>query len=460
MFITQITSYDNGWNTFKENFPELVTELIDVIGSIHLPISDESHSRDGLGRPIYRRVLEERFHNELEKHNWHLLNHRVAKIQSSNLSVRGIGNIKKRIAVKLHVYREQFNRWLYTIAPLAIKHDLIDLPIAITLSDKEAAIFGGMNLLSSSRITDELKALEPLSYNGPFIILGISNEKQNLVITELSSNNHDRPNNIIINRSLEFPPEHHQAGLGILSYFGTVLREKYPGTNSKIRIEQEGLYVRLIIESNDGNKEIIEKALEDYESVVRGDIKPEEFLDDKLKIMELKQEIRFAELRIHQQEDMIQFHREQVLTLTTLFGHSLSRASAPVTIDFKPTITLNSAISNFTELALPEILDELSSLTALSVGEPPLQLKILDLKESLTQLDEVKLPEEARKSSGLKKFKSFIEDASASGTSANNLLKTVEGGIDTLQSLARRYNSLAEWCGATQIPKLFVGKED
>lgn len=460
MFITQITSYGNAWSTFEKDFPELKIELMQAIEAIKVLLPDSSRRED---KRIYnsRKIMETLFASDLERLNWKMINHRSARVTTSGLSIRGVGQIKNGIAARFHYHHEIFNRWLYTIAPLATKNEIVTLPIAVMLAERDVSKHDvPVTAVWCDRITSELEALQPLSYSGPFIIIGVSDQQKEVVITELTSNSSNHSKDVLINRSLEFPPEHHQAGLGILSYFGTILRDKYPGTKAKVRIEQEGLLVRLIIESSDGNREIIEKALEDYELVVRGEKAPEEFLDDKLKILELRQEIRFAELRIRQQEDMIQFHREQILSLTTLFGHSLSRAPSPVTIDFKPSITVNSTASNLIEISLSEALDELSNLSALSAGDPPLQLKILDLHDSLAQLENTTSVPDAKNSSGLSKLKAFIEDASKTGTSANNMLKVVEGGIDTLQSLARKYNSLAEWCGAPQVPRVFIGSEE
>ncbi|MCP4023838.1 MAG: pentapeptide repeat-containing protein, partial [Desulfobacteraceae bacterium] len=73
-----------------------------------------------------------------------------------------------------------------------------------------------------------------------------------------------------INRSIEFPPEYKQAGISILNYFSEVLKTKYPDTNATVQIKQDGLKVIMTIDPGDGNKEIIEKALDEYGLVVRG----------------------------------------------------------------------------------------------------------------------------------------------------------------------------------------------
>jgi hypothetical protein len=367
--------------------------------------------------------------------------------------------VKSGIVVRLHRHHEVFNRWLYTITPIASKNNIIAIPIAVMAASYNDTGRGPMSSLSSDKITDELKALEPISYNSPFLIIGISQQEHPIHLMELESNTHTSAKDVIINRSLEFPPEYHQAGLGILNYFGTVLRDKYPNTKARVRIEQEGLCVRLIIESENGDREIIEKALEEYESVVRGEKTPEDFLDDKLKIIELKQELRIAEIRIDHQKDLIQFHREQVLSLTQLIGHSLSQPSAPITIDIKPTFSVSSTIQTNVDVPLSEIFDNLSTLSDLSAADPQMQLRLLDLEKALSSLEN-KTPEDAKSSSGLKKLKNFIEEASKAGTATNNFPNKVESGIELAQNLANKYNSLAAWCGAPQVPKFLLGSDN
>jgi hypothetical protein len=236
-----------------------------------------------------------------------------------------------------------------------------------------------------------------------------------------------------------------------------VLRDKYPNTKARVRIEQEGLCVRLIIESENGDREVIEKALEEYESVVRGEKRPEDFLEDKLKIIELKQELRIAEIRIEHQQDVIQFHREHVLSLTQLIGHSLSQPSPAITIDISPIISIRSDINNNIDISLAEIFDKLSTISTLSASEPDIQLRLLDLEKALSLLEKNNTPTETKDSSGLKKLRTFIDDATKTGTTVNNFFKTVESGIDLVQDLATRYNNVAAWCGAPQIPNFFLG---
>lgn len=461
MYIKQITSYGDAWRILNEDHPEIISDIVSAISLLSIPIKNDS-----LGSPedTYqhaRIVQESTFSNSLEDSGWSMMTNRNSRIANVPVSIRGLGHIKSGIAVRYHRHREVFNRWLYTITPIATKNNVITIPIAVMY-----ASYGDiphraspMSSLSSDRITDELKALEPLSYSNPFLILGLSHSQELTSIDELASNISLLSKDVIINRSLEFPPEYHQAGLGILNYFGTVLRDKYPNTKARVRIEQEGLCVRLIIESENGDKEIIEKALEEYESVVRGDTLPEAFLDDKLKIIELKQELRIAEIRIDHQKEMIQFHRDHALSLTQLIGHSLSQPQRPITIDVNPIISVSSSSCNNVDIPLGEIFENLSTLSSLSASNPEMQLRLLDLEKALSELEKTSSPTEIKDSSGLKKLKNFIDDASKAGTAANNFLKAIEGGVDAAQNLASKYNGLASWCGLPQVPKFFLATE-
>ena len=100
-----------------------------------------------------------------------------------------------------------------------------------------------------------------------------------------------------ITREIEFPPEHHQAGLSILEYFGTVVRQKYPDIPIKVRIEQEGLKVRMVAETPEGKKEPIEKMLTEYGLVVVGEKQPSDLLEDRFQILQLEQTLKLEKVR-------------------------------------------------------------------------------------------------------------------------------------------------------------------
>jgi transcriptional regulator with XRE-family HTH domain len=122
----------------------------------------------------------------------------------------------------------------------------------------------------------------------------------------------ERENNDVlkIERSIEFPPEYWQAGTSILSYFSRVLNVKYPSQKIKVRIEQEGLNLRMEIETPTGEREKIEKTLEEYGLVITGKIQPENFISDPFEVMALKNKLEMADLELRQTKQLLAFTRD------------------------------------------------------------------------------------------------------------------------------------------------------
>nr|AKQ22710.1 hypothetical protein [Candidatus Entotheonella serta] len=107
-------------------------------------------------------------------------------------------------------------------------------------------------------------------------------------------------------REIEFPPEYRQAGIGILHYFSEILRHEYPDVIVPVRIEQEVLIVRMIIETPEGQQDTIERTLADYGLVVTGKMPPEQFLSDPYAVIAVKSELRVAHGRIETQKELIE----------------------------------------------------------------------------------------------------------------------------------------------------------
>src|SRR4051812_37181817 len=111
----------------------------------------------------------------------------------------------------------------------------------------------------------------------------------------------------------------------------------------KAKIIQEGLRVRMIIETLDGSSETIEKALHEYQLIVSDQEAPEKFATDDKLIMGLKNELRFAKLRIDTQQDFIGIQKNRIDRLLQVVESGLSNKN-PITIDFKPTISLSNTV--------------------------------------------------------------------------------------------------------------------
>jgi hypothetical protein len=155
----------------------------------------------------------------------------------------------------------------------------------------------------------------------------------------------------LIERSIEFPPEYKQAGVSILNYFSEILRKKYPESEATVQIKQDGLKISMIIDPAKGEREIIEKTLNDYGLVITGQMPPEQFTDDRFLIYELKNELRIAQHRIESQRELLQITKqgysqriesleEQVCWLRNTVGTAIQ--SRPVNIS--PTINVSPSI--------------------------------------------------------------------------------------------------------------------
>lgn len=108
-------------------------------------------------------------------------------------------------------------------------------------------------------------------------------------------------------RSIEFPPEWREAGTSILMYFNHVLKLKYPNVKVKVRIEQDGLTLRMIIHTPTGYKESIESTIQEYGMVVTGQLPAEIFLSDPFEVMALKNKLEIANLELRQARDLLSF---------------------------------------------------------------------------------------------------------------------------------------------------------
>lgn len=468
MYLTQVISYGNAWNSLVEHYPQELNDIQTAIAAITpqsieaaKPLRDVPYQQEpGINR--YR--LEGLWATLVQNQGWEESTSFIRGAGRRSIQLRGLGFTKNKVSVALQRHREVLNRWLYTLAPIATRNDIVEIPIGVSLvQTAEEDLFGRRMPMSFSiieRTKEELIALSPLSHANPFLLFGISLETQPLEIIEIESDSEGPTHQIVINRSIEFPPEYHQAGLGILSYFGTVLREKYPSHNAKVRIEQDGLRVRLVIESENGDKEIIEKALQEYELVVRGETPPEAFFDSKAKVLELKNELRIAQVRIDGQRDIIAYQGEEIASLRSLFGHALSSSKAqPLTICVSPSISVSATASSSAMQGLSIASEYIQDLASYAANDPDVQLRLNDLEDSLEAMAKKETPDAVRESGGMKKLKRFLDDAAATGSTLNTFLGKVNDGFEVAQKLARRYNDIAEWCGAPQVPRILLGKD-
>jgi hypothetical protein len=260
-------------------------------------------------------------------------------------------------------------------------------------------------------------------------------------------------------RTIEFPPEYHQAGISILNYFGTVLRMKYPNQKAKVSLDQEDLKVTMTVEPLGGDPEIIEMALDEYGLVIRGKMAIEDFTDDQFLLIGLREELRAAYNKIETQRELLKLKDAHIDEFKRLLTDSIkrpnkiyiySRASARASSEqkfhmkFSPLISVIHGSLNELEEQLPT-----GSVEAESVQE---------LQKSLEHIEKTNSPEDVAKSSAMSKFRRFLENVEKAETTAGKVIKTTKDGIHIARQLAGHYNKIAQWCGLTQVPEPFVKK--
>jgi len=87
-----------------------------------------------------------------------------------------------------------------------------------------------------------------------------------------------------------------------------------------------------------------------------------------------------------------------------------------------------------------------------------MEMRLLDLEEALAALSTKTSAEAVKESGALKKLRKFLGEANEVGSAAHTFLSKVGDGVDLLQQVARRYNDIAQWCGAPQVPSVLLGK--
>lgn len=267
MYIRKVISFEGSWTQLDKHISQF-NDIKSFISQVTLENIRKTPDRfrNEINDEINPRKLFGCWEEIIKNSEWVSSRRYLADDRNNRKYYGYLGDCLKDISVRFITHRDLVNRWLFSTTPIAYKNSVINIPVAVMLTaDAEEAIHGdkrrSMMSANFEKTVEELQALAPLSQSHPFVIIGVSFDDGALEVIDIESELGIAEKQVVINRSIEFPPEFHSAGIGILSYFGTVLREKYPDQEAKVKIEQDGHMVRMVIETEDGNKEIIEKAL-------------------------------------------------------------------------------------------------------------------------------------------------------------------------------------------------------
>lgn len=115
-----------------------------------------------------------------------------------------------------------------------------------------------------------------------------------------------------ITRSINFKPEHHRAGLSILSYFSEYVSNKYPDIPISISIEQKDASVTLNVETPTGDIDILEKSLNDYIDIVKGKTAIRDKIQDEIEIIKFENMLEIARAEMKNQNRILELKNCQI----------------------------------------------------------------------------------------------------------------------------------------------------
>ena len=174
-------------------------------------------------------------------------------------------------------------------------------------------------------------------------------------------------------RSIEFMPEHRQAGIGILNYFTKYLAERYPDISVKVAIEQDDNKVRMVIESGDGTIETVEQTLEEYALIITGKASAADFLTEKYQIMELNQKLEMAAMEIRWQNRFITALEHDKASQRDFFVKQIEQLNRSVALGITNSTKLISALERIIKRPMidPSVLAAVERITTSLREERP-----------------------------------------------------------------------------------------
>lgn len=450
MHIVHVVSYLGAWTKFKNNHQ---AELSDIVAAANNYYTGKVKFEPGEERPGGSRALWEK---ALYDFNWVINEQTYFSPAGRRVHLGSLGPTKNGISVQINFGNPTwFHRWLFSQGSLAVRYAGVKVPILIApmkeFDRREERRMGQLSYFEFLR--DQLETLAPLSSTFPFLILGVSDQQSlcEIEVFEIASDPNITTERVVVDKCIEFPPEYHQAGLGILSYFGVFLRENYPEREAKVRIEQHGLKVRMIVETSDGDTEVVEKALHNYELVMSGRAKPEAISNNDKVILDLKNELRITQFRLESQQDIIDVQNRRIDKLLTVIGNSLEASSRrPITIEVSPTFQNSLSVTCNQDIvsALTDIYDLIDSLSPSDEAH----MVLTDLAGSLEAVEKESNPEKVKTSPAIGKLRRLLERVTNGNDALGTAISNIEKGGDLIANLAKNYNKIACWCGLPNIP--------
>ncbi|OBA07843.1 hypothetical protein A9P44_00380 [Paenibacillus polymyxa] len=442
MYINSIIDYRNGYKLLQTKYRNEYNEVLQSIEEINF--NDIQEKIEGRIKYNGLRRKEVDWERKLNTYAWNSFPPRWDARINTGLDVH-----KNSVSASLNFYirPDRMNTTFYSTLPFVIRHTNIEVLVFIILQNDLLKKITHLQQHGFETLYKYYKSHSPLEVMRPFIVIGINSEPPldgaSIVNLEYFSSENNYENNTRIIRTIEFPHGYYHAGVGILSYFDKILREKHPDSSAKVKIIQEDLIVKMVIETGSGDKEIIEKTLNDYGQVVSGRIAPQDFLDTNLQVIELRAELNIAATRIKMQEDLLRVQETQIEKLLEIVGDGLRRSN-----DRPIQIAINN--SNYQETNIQnEVGELLRYLTELKENseDDEVATSIDEINEIASATSETE--DVTKNPDFFSRIKGLLEKISGISSTGN---ETIAASSTLIRNIILKYNAIAKLVGLATIP--------
>ena len=156
----------------------------------------------------------------------------------------------------------------------------------------------------------------------------------------------------------------------------------------------------------------------------------EEYTDDKLLILELKNELRLEQTRIESQKDLIQFQNVTIESFKLFLSLAMQRPQPDIIINAsskalaKAASKSHSMVQSSIDIQIKNIQNDLDALQSLLPAGSEEAQAVRDVKESLKEIEQEESPEKVKKSSAFAKLKKLIDDLGNTVSKIGKAVKT------------------------------------
>lgn len=321
-------------------------------------------------------------------------------------------------------------------------------------------------------VEDEVMSISPLPIVNPFVILEIATGLTTEVsIRELMPDSSSDQIGQRIRKRIEFPPELYEAGRGILSFFGSYLTEQYADQKAKVTIEQDDAKktLRMTVTSESGDKEVIEKAYEEYRLIVSKQAPPEQFTDNDKLIVKLNTRIEILEMEVRQEQRLRMIESGKAQDYFKLLDKTLDQDQGQTVNVYQQSQNQNTnqaeaqahaqARAKATAKAhqnLSLAIGGIGKLKNLLRTESDEAQELAQLQKELELIEEEPNPKAVKRSTGMSEFKRIIDDIASGESTLAKTVKAAKEGHKIFKDVAGKYNKIAQWCGLPVVPDVFL----